>query len=96
VNGGEASNFNGPAITYTKTSHRRKNKRRRWLEHEFRLLSNKFVYGRRVDNIGTQGGRFYYYSDLQGGRYVRRRFTTYISLYWIEISKSALDMMYPY
>jgi hypothetical protein len=33
---------------------------------------------------------------VQGVTYVRARFTTYISLIWLEISKSTLDMMYPY
>jgi hypothetical protein len=33
---------------------------------------------------------------LQGVSYVRVRFTTYIFLNWLEISKSTLDMMYPY
>jgi NhaP-type Na+/H+ or K+/H+ antiporter len=28
--------------------------------------------------------------------YVRARFATYIYLNWLEISKSSLDMMYPY
>jgi hypothetical protein len=33
---------------------------------------------------------------VQGVPYVRGRFTTYISLKWLEISKSTLDMTYPY
>jgi hypothetical protein len=33
---------------------------------------------------------------VQGVPYVRVRFTTYISLNWLAISKSTLGMMYPY
>jgi hypothetical protein len=35
-------------------------------------------------------------ADLQGVPYVRREFTTYIYLNWLEITKSSFDMMYAY
>jgi hypothetical protein len=66
----------------------------------FRLIGKLATFNLRprvVDQYHQNGGdKNDRVCQVQGVPYVRGRFTTYISLTWLEISTSTLNMMYPY